>query len=91
MTYEQQRQHFEEMISAVTDEAFQMLMRNSLEPIHLWFIASGEGKWGQLLVATQCPEGATAAADRSIPAHLTREQLRGWIRRRCEALPLFPV
>ena len=91
MTYEQQMQHFECMVSAAADDSFKQLMIAPLTQIFIWCIPSSDVSWGRLIASTDQPDGADLACSTPVPASFTRDQVRHWIRVRSTRLPLFPT
>lgn len=83
---------FEQLITDARNDAWQKLMKNPYGgPLYLYYYPSTETEYGQIIVDGA---GRTAKIDlvcaERIPASLTKDQLRVWIRSRCMNIPLLP-
>jgi len=86
------RAKLDEMVGSCVALVFERYAHDLYTPLYLFYLPANTdtGEWGQLIVENAQSDPDWEYADREkIPSNLTRDQLRWWIRERCNSLPII--
>ncbi len=88
--YEKAMITYYDMIVAASNEACELLFKDPMTPVFLWYVPSTKTDWGKLRASTLAPEGFELVSSARVPVSYPRQQVMSWVRSECSSLPLFP-